>query len=106
MSRLSIRGVDFLKATPAIIAFYALSLGAFALSYNANTTAVQEAEERAEQFEAQSERLRVAFCGIVEPFGFNAQPAASPAGEELKRSFQRAASSEGLQCTPDRGDGR
>jgi hypothetical protein len=95
-----------LRSLWAIVIAYALSVGALGLAYTANTTALHEADTRAKQIEGQNERLRIAFCGIVEPFANSPTQPSTAAGQTLRDSFKRAASSEGLGCTPDPTDGR
>lgn len=107
------RFIAFTKSPLSILLAYGISITAFGFAYNSNTNQLEESEKRASQveaqnraIEAQNERLRIAFCGIVEPYAASPQPPSTPAGATLKESFKRAASNEGLGCTPDPSDGR
>lgn len=80
--------VRFLKSPIAILIAYGISLSAFGFAYQANTQQVKESKERAaeverqnEAIERQSERLQVAFCGIVEPYAASPQPPTTPAAQ-------------------------
>jgi hypothetical protein len=87
------------KNLATIVIAYLLSIGALAYSYHVNTQAIHRAQE-------QNIRLRYAFCGLVEPFAASPVQPTSQAGITLRESFKKAASDDGLGCTPDPNDGK
>lgn len=93
----------FVKSTNIIA--YIVAFTALAYGYNANSTALDESNNRAEAIETQLGRLQYAFCPLEKYANYPAPPA-SAQGAELRDALKRITSPEGIGCTPDINDNR
>lgn len=94
-----------MKGVQFVLIAYVISVAGFAYAYNANSVAVKESDNRADQFEAQNARLRFGLCGL-QTYLATPSTTTSQSNSTFRDVLVKLTGPDSLNCTPEPNDGR